>query len=356
MNDSRLGSKLAVSAGNGLSSVCPVPSQRNRITPNSSACRPRCSRYHARRRLGSSDLKNTCQMAGVTRDQWTMKTCTGPSLSRTIATNHYGRDSAMKSINGTKTRRKSPDGVTTNDLVFSAHVGTNDDVFPQVLSLYVAPGSTVADVTYGNGVFWRQVPEGAYKLLATDLSTGTDCRSLPHSDRSIDCVVFDPPYMHTPGGTAHVGHQNFEGYYQNNQASSDKKYHEAVLDLYFSASREAFRVLRTGGFYIVKCQDEVCANRQRLTHVEIINELTTQGFVVEDLFVVVRNGKPGVSRMLTQAHARKNHSYFIVFLKPQGRKRWTGLKHRLHATRNGMALPNGRSEKSILPTERSLFQ
>jgi hypothetical protein len=227
------------------------------------------------------------------------------------------------------TRRKSPAGAPTNDLVFSAHHGGNDEVFPQILSLYVAPGSTVADVTYGRGVFWRNVPPDAYDLLATDLADGVDCRALPYAEGAIDCVVFDPPYMHTPGGTAHVDHQNFEGYYKNNGASSAKKYHEAVLDLYFSAAREAWRVLRPGGVYIVKCQDEVCANRQRLTHVEVINELHEIGFVAEDLFVVVRRGKPGVSRLLAQAHARKNHSYFVVFVKPYGKRRWTGLTRRL---------------------------
>lgn len=234
-------------------------------------------------------------------------------------------------------QRKSPAGEPTNDLIFSAYVGTNDEVFPLILSLYVKPGSTIADVTFGKGVFWRNVPEDAYNLRPTDLSDGVDCRSLPYEDASIDCVVFDPPYMHTPGGTAHVNHQNYEGYYKNNQASSDKKYHEAVLDLYFSAAREAWRVLREGGIYIVKCQDEVCANQQRLTHVEIINELQEYGFVTEDLFVVVRNGRPGVSRLLTQAHARKNHSYFIVLIKPKGKKRWTGLKHRLDLRQSGLA-------------------
>jgi len=158
------------------------------------------------------------------------------------------------------------------------------------------------------------------------LQHGVDCKRLPYPPDDLDCVVFDPPYMHTPGGSAHVGHQNFEAYYQNNAANSVKKYHEAVLDLYFKAASEAWRVLRKGGIYIVKCQDEVCANRQRLTHVELINELAKYGFVVEDLFVVVRNGKPGVSYILQQAHARKNHSYFLVFLKPNGKRRWTGLK------------------------------
>ena len=122
-----------------------------------------------------------------------------------------------------KSKRKSPAGVATNDLVFSAYAGTNDQVFPFIVSLYVPRGSRVADVTYGKGVFWRNVPESEYDLLQTDLGTGTNCRDLPYDDASIDCVVFDPPYMHTPGGTAHVNHQNFEGYYRNNKASSASK-------------------------------------------------------------------------------------------------------------------------------------
>src|SRR5215210_6144647 len=117
-------------------------------------------------------------------------------------------------------KRKAPDGVATNQLVVTAYQGNNDEVFPKVLSLYVAPGSTIADVTYGKGVFWRNVPKDRYILLATDLESGTDSRCLPYEDSSLDALVFDPPYMHTPGGTAHVNHQNFEGYYQNNLAGN----------------------------------------------------------------------------------------------------------------------------------------
>ncbi len=224
-------------------------------------------------------------------------------------------------------KRKSPAGVPTNELVFTAYQGTNDEVFPHVLSLYVAPGKTVADVTYGGGVFWKNVPKDQYTLLPTDIATGTDCRHLPYGDASLDAVVFDPPYMHTPGGTAHVNHQNYEGYYRNNGTGNgtEKKYHEAVLELYFQAGREASRVLRAEGIFIVKCQDEVCANQQRLTHVEVINDYAGIGFICEDLFVVVRNNRPGVSRVLTQTHARKNHSYFLVFRKSRGRARWKGV-------------------------------
>lgn len=227
-------------------------------------------------------------------------------------------------------KRKSPSGISTNNLVFSAYQGTNDEVFPFILSLYVPPGSTVADVTYGMGVFWKRVPKDAYRLLGTDLKRGIDCRNLPYKSESVDCVVFDPPYMHTPGGSAHTNHQNYENYYRNNAATngSGAKYHEAVLELYFDAAKEALRVLKKDGFYIVKCGDEVCANQQRLTHVELINEFTKRGFIVEDLFVVLRNNRPGVSRMLAQAHARKNHSYFLVFRKSRSKSRWKGIKNR----------------------------
>ncbi len=223
----------------------------------------------------------------------------------------------------TRERRRVRNGKPTNDLVFSAYTEGNDDVFRHVIGLYVAPGSIVADVTYGKGVFWRRIPEDFYRLRPSDILTGVDCRDLPYTDGEIDCVVLDPPYMHSPGGTAHTVHQAFEHHYRNNRTGNrtTKKYHEAVLSLYEDAAVEAHRVLRERGVLIVKCQDEVCANRQRFTHVEIMEAYERMGFVAEDLFVVMRQNKPGVSRTVRQVHARKNHSYFLVFWKRGSDKR-----------------------------------
>jgi len=227
---------------------------------------------------------------------------------------------------GTKRgKRKSPDGVATSDLICSAHVGTNENVFPLVLSLHVPPESVVADVTYGTGIFWKNIAKGKYKLYATDIKKGVDCRKLPYDDAAIDCVVLDPPYMEglfrrDTGNLAGTGtYAAFRTTYSNGEQTVEgPKYHDAVLDLYFKTGREAFRVLRKYGILIVKCQDEVSANTQRLTHVEIINEYATMGFYTKDLFVVVRPNKPAVSRIIKQEHARKNHSYFLVFVKTEG--------------------------------------
>lgn len=224
-------------------------------------------------------------------------------------------------------KKRIQGGEATTDLVLSACSGSNADIFPQILALHIPDGAIIADVTYGTGVFWRNVDLTKYVIRSTDISSGVDCRALPYENASLDAVVIDPPYMegffrrkveHKAAGGSHSA---FRNYYSNgDEVSHGAKWHAAVTDLYFKAGGEAYRVLKDNGVLIVKCQDEVSANRQCLTHVEIIIEYEKKGFYTKDLFVVVRTNKPGVSRLKKQVHARKNHSYFLVFVKlPQGK-------------------------------------
>ncbi len=220
--------------------------------------------------------------------------------------------------------RRSQGGEASSRGVLSAAVAGNAEVFPDVLRLHVPRGAVIADVTYGKGVFWRDVDLGDYELKATDLQTGVDATDLPYEDDSLDALVLDPPYMEGlyRKDTAHMAgngsHGAFRDRYSDGAATEAKagapKWHDAVLDLYFRAGAEAKRCLKVGGTFIVKCQDEVSANRQRLTHVELINAFEAEDFYCKDLFVVVRTNKPSVSRVKKQVHARKNHSYFLVFV------------------------------------------
>jgi hypothetical protein len=230
--------------------------------------------------------------------------------------------------------RRRQSGHATSAVTLSAHVGGNAELFPQILALHVPDGALIADVTYGRGVFWRRVPPARYRLLASDLATGTDCRALPHAAGSIDAVVLDPPYLEgllrakreTRGGQG--SHDALRRHYAGGGVLPDAeppdgagRWHQAVLDLYMAASREARRVLRDHGILILKCQDEVSANRQELTHVQLVVALAGMGFYARDLFVLTRPNRPSVARLLRQVHARKNHSYFLVFQKvPEGVK------------------------------------
>lgn len=219
-------------------------------------------------------------------------------------------------------KKRTQGGVTTSNVLLSAHTGNNADLFPEILRLHVPEGSKVADVTWGKGVFWQKVNPSEYELFATDIDSGVDCCDLPYEDESLDCVVLDPPYMeglyrksasHMAGAGSHAAFR--EHYSNGRQTKGGPKWHAAVTDVYFRAGKEAYRVLRKKGILIVKCQDEVSANKQWLTHVEIINEYAIYGFYAKDLFVVVRNNRPVVSRLKRQVHARKNHSYFLIFVK-----------------------------------------
>jgi hypothetical protein len=250
-------------------------------------------------------------------------------------------------------------GVATSNVTMTAFVSGNAEVFPQILNLHVPDGARIADVTYGSGVFWRNVDLTRYELLATDLADGVDCRKLPYEDESLDAWVCDPPYMegllrnnaaHKAGGGSHAA---FREYYSNgNETNHDgPKWHAAVSDLYYKAGHEAARVLKPKGIAIVKCQDEVSANRQWLTHVEIINYYEALGFYCKDLFVIVRQNKVGVARLLKQVHARKNHSYFLVFVKmPKGKKTTqmrTPSRPQTDTSGTAAAMPLSRSRAKI---------
>jgi hypothetical protein len=239
--------------------------------------------------------------------------------------------------------RRVQGGVATAELTLSARVGENAELFAQVLALHVPPGSLVADVTYGLGAFWKKVTPGTYRVLASDialkpglaappgftLQDGVDCRALPHAPASLDALVLDPPYMegmyrrevdHMAGSGSHAAFRRaYSAATATASVADAPRWHDAGVDLYARAGREAARVLRPGGAFIVKCQDEVSANTQRLTHVELITGYESLGFYCKDLFVLVRANSPAVSRLKTQVHARKNHSYFLVFEKRRAR-------------------------------------
>ena len=239
-----------------------------------------------------------------------------------------GDASGASSASDTHQTTLTGERAETDELVLSAHVANNAEVFPKVLALHVPDGSAIADVTCGTLAFWKQVKADRYDLSATDIDPeksrdsveGVDCRDLPYSPRSMDAVVLDPPYAsgyfrRDPETRPGVGsHASFREAYSSGSAHDGSgKHHRAVVDLYRAAGAEAARVLREGGTFIVKVQDEVSANTQELTHIQITRLYEELGFETVDLFVVVRPNRPSVSGIDRQVHARKNHSYFMVY-------------------------------------------
>jgi hypothetical protein len=190
-------------------------------------------------------------------------------------------------------------------MILTAQTGTNADLIPTIFALYIPEGSTVADVTFGKGVFWQNIDQSKYKALLTDLQTGVDFRSLPYDAASLDALIIDPPYMN--GGKKK--RKTLTDCYKTDDIEGTG--HANIIRLYAGGLLEAARVLKKKGVIVVKCQDAIAWRIQRWSHIDLIQLLGLFGFEVVDLFILVQKSVP-MLRHPAQQHARKNHSYAIV--------------------------------------------
>ena len=197
-------------------------------------------------------------------------------------------------------------------MIYTARAANNNEVFLDILRLYVTEGSAIADLTWGRGNFWVGIDRSKYKLVRLDkyapCDVKADFRAVPLADESQDAVAFDPPYV-THMGFKKRSKENPNGSNQKSAFGLDEngpKNEREIDALYAAGTAEARRILKRGGILILKTMDT-----QRWRHIELAN---LPGFKLIDLLVVVTKGKPP-SKPYAQKHARKNHSYFMVFRK-----------------------------------------
>lgn len=218
--------------------------------------------------------------------------------------------------------------------VVTAHRGNNAELIKEVCRLYAPPGSLIADVTYGQGRFWRSCPpvgDWDLHIIGSDMIQGpgvdivSDFRKLPHPDGSMDVVVFDPPYVHNAGtknphGPDPTGYRPTTTRYNGHTTAG--MYNADIMELYREGMTEAFRVLSPeGGTLWVKCKDEVEREVQRWSHIVIYQMALEMGFCARDLFVLAGTTSPQRWPGRIQRHARKTHSYLWIFQRPDERYR-----------------------------------
>lgn len=181
------------------------------------------------------------------------------------------------------------------------------EIIQNIISLY-CPTGIECDTTYSKGVFYKGLaqPRLKFDLCPQTIDTvQADCRRLPLTCSSITSLMFDPPF------TIGVGRQGKPGIIRTRFSSYATK--KELLGFYYDSIKEFFRVLTVGGVLIIKCQDTVSCSRQHLNHVDIVNYAVSCGFEPLDLFVLL-NMHPIIDpRWKGQQHARKAHSYFLVF-------------------------------------------
>ena len=225
-----------------------------------------------------------------------------------------------------------------NPVLTAGVFASNSEQFPQILGLYVPPPARVLDMTFGNGVFWKNV-EGAvfagdamkeddkpydrtYYVYDNDIDSerGTfseDLRDLPEGWTEIfDAVILDPPYL-LLGGHESLKESIDKGYKNREREKASRKKSGqigAVERLYGGGIIQAWRVLKRSGILIIKCMDQVRGGQQQWLSHDIMDMCRIFGFRNEDQLVFVNKNKPTM-RHDTQKHARHNHSYWLVAKK-----------------------------------------
>lgn len=174
-----------------------------------------------------------------------------------------------------------------------------------------------ADVTYGNGSFYKTVQD---PLLKYDISPQVEgvveasSSDLPLRDEQLKSLVFDPPFL-TYVRAAREGNGNmvmakrFGGYWRYDEL--EKHYRETLI--------EANRVLGKKGIMVFKCQDIIHNHKMHCTHMNVM-EWAKGLFRLKDLFILPAKSRMAIpqqegTKKKVQKHARIFHSYFMVLEK-----------------------------------------
>ena len=191
------------------------------------------------------------------------------------------------------------------------------EIIKGILDLHAPEHKIDCDPTYSKGNFYKNTgvekPQFRYDILpqSNDVQYG-DSRHLPLDSDSINCMMFDPPFLATTGKSLKEDNESNKinkrfGVYDN-----EKELHQFYID----SLREAYRVLKNNGILIFKCQDKVSSGKQYMSHVFIMNEAVKLGFYPKDLFILLAKNRLVANwQVENQKNARKYHSYFWVFEK-----------------------------------------
>ena len=190
------------------------------------------------------------------------------------------------------------------------------EIIRDILNLHVPEHKIDCDPTYSKGIFYTntgiETPQYKFDILPyNDTVIYADCRNLPLDNCSLNCIMFDPPFLATTGKSLKEENGNIInkrfGVYSN-----EKELHQFYID----SMKEFYRILKDKGILIFKCQDKVSSGKQYMSHVFIMNEAVKLGFYPKDLFILLAKSRIVADWQLkNQKNARKFHSYFWVFQK-----------------------------------------
>ena len=191
------------------------------------------------------------------------------------------------------------------------------EIIENILKLHTKDNTIDCDPTYSKGNFYKngKIKEPKYKFdinPQTEDTIKADSRSLPLDDNSVNCIMFDPPFLATTGKSITANDNNNFINKRFGVFPNEKELHQFYID----SMKEFYRILKDDGILIFKCQDKISSSKQYLSHVFIINEAIKIGYYPKDMFILLAKTRIVADwQVKNQKNARKFHSYFLVFQK-----------------------------------------
>lgn len=191
------------------------------------------------------------------------------------------------------------------------------EIINNILKLHVPNHIIDLDPTYSKGIFYKNnniaPPKLKYDLLPqTKDCLQSDCRHLPLDNETLECIMFDPPFLATTGKSLHDTKNNNIINKRFGVYNNEKELHQFYID----SLKEFYRILKPNGILIFKCQDKISSGKQYMSHCFIMNEAIKIGYYPKDLFILLSKNRLVANWQLSnQKNSRKFHSYFWVFEK-----------------------------------------
>ncbi len=179
------------------------------------------------------------------------------------------------------------------------------EIINNILKLYNHNQPIHLDPCYNVGGFYKNGVV-AEPLLKGDLNPVNDSilkldvLDLPFPTGSIKSAIFDPPFI-----------VNADKSYKMAQRYSSFNSVEELKEFFRKGLSSLQRVLKHGGLLIVKCQDFIYGRKQHCIYPFIYDTARELNFAYRDTLILL--AKSRIVAFKTQNHARKFHSYFIVF-------------------------------------------
>lgn len=197
----------------------------------------------------------------------------------------------------------------TNKSVIKSVSDNQDEILYNILKLYVKSDRYDCDFTYSIGNFYKHIPQPYLKFDKYPQVDGVqpleEAENIP--DGSLNSVVVDLPFIvkHHSNITDKLKIINRFNCFETEEELYNVN--EYMLEL-------SYNVLAKGGYLVVKTMDIYASRGQVWVAEYIYNKATKLGFEMVDKFILTfptrhlfYNGE--------QRHARKYHSYFLIFRK-----------------------------------------